>query len=119
MMFALLLRRPTTWAIAVLLLALGIAVWRIDAISDQRETLRTDLAAERAGHAVTRASLAALQRELEQMVRDGELRAQRLAEARAEATEASEALRQQAARIRAQAGGDPCVTPDAVREAGL
>lgn len=102
-----------------LAVALGIVMWRADAISGQREALRDTLAAERAQHAVTRSSLNTLQRELEKMVRDGELRASRLAEARQEQAERSEALREQAARIRAEAGsgGDPCATPAAVREA--
>lgn len=99
--------------------ALGIVMWRADAISADRETLRNTLATERAQHAVTRLSLDTLQAELEKMVSDGELRAARLAEARQEAREDTEALRAQAERIRAQAGsqGDPCVTPAAVRQA--
>lgn len=99
-------------------IALAIVMWRADAISNDRETLRNTLATERAQHAVTRQSLTTLQRELEKMVRDGELRASRLAEARAEQAERTEALRDQAARIAAQgASGDPCETPSSVREA--
>lgn len=99
-------------------LALGIAMWRADVISADREDLRNTLAAERANHAVTRASLATLERELAKMVRDGELRASRLAEARQEQERRSGALREQAARIRAETGVDACVTSDAVRNAG-
>jgi hypothetical protein len=101
-------------------LALGIVMWRADAISEDREALRNTLATERAQHAVTRQSLMILEGELAKMVRDGELRASRLAEARQEQQERTEALRGQAERIRAEgaAEGDPCATPDAVRNAG-
>ena len=100
-------------------LALGIVMWRADAISADREDLRNTLAAERATHAVTRASLATLESELAKMVRDGELRAERLVVALEAQDERSAALRAQAERIRAQAGseGEPCVSPDAVRGA--
>lgn len=102
-----------------LALALGVAMWRADAISGERDKLRTALAGEQARHAVTRQSLATLQRELDAMVKDGEMRAERLAQARREAIEATAGLREQAARIGAVAAspGDPCVTPDAVRGA--
>lgn len=103
--------------IAALLAALALVIWRADAISDDREALRNTLSAERATHAVTRRSLDVLQAELEQLVKDGQLRAERLAEARQEARKETEALREQAERIRAEAGGDPCVTPEAVRKA--
>lgn len=97
-----------------LLIALGIAVWRADAISADREELRNALAAERATHAVTRVSLTTLERELAQMVRDGELRAERLEEALEAQDERSADLRKQAERIRAEGAVDACVTPDAV-----
>lgn len=100
-------------------LALGIVMWRANAISNDREELRNTLATERAQHAVTRQSLTTLENELKKMVRDGELRASRLAEARQEQQERTEALREQAERITAQGtSGDPCVTPEAVRNAG-
>lgn len=101
-----------------LALALGIAMWRADAISDSREEARNALAAERAQHAVTRLSLATLESELAKMVRDGTLRAERLEEAMEAQDERSAALRAQAARVRAEGGVDACVTPDAVRNAG-
>jgi hypothetical protein len=101
-----------------LAVALGVVMWRADSISNDREALRNTLATERAQHAVTRGSLDTLQRELEQMVRDGELRASRLAEAREEQAERTAGLRAQAARIEAEGASDPCVTPDAVRNAG-
>jgi len=105
--------------ILALLIALGVVMWRADAISADREDLRNKLAAEHANHAVTRQSLAVLENELRQMVEDGQLRASRLAEAQREQRGRTQALRDQAARIRADvaSGGDPCVTPDAVREA--
>ena len=104
--------------IIALLIALGIVVWRADGLSEQREALRNTLATERAQHAVTRTSLDTLQRELERMVKDGELRAQRLSEAREAQAKRTADLREEAARIRAE-GGDAgaCETPDAVREA--
>lgn len=102
-----------------LVVAFAVVVWRADAISADRERLRNTLATERATHAVTRQSLATLENELTRMVRDGELRAQRLAEARESVREDTAALREQAARVASQraSGGDPCVTPDAVRGA--
>lgn len=100
-----------------LALALGIVMWRADAISADREEQRNALAAERAQHAVTRLSLATLEAELGQMVRDGELRAERLEEAMEAQDERSADLRAQAARVRSEGGVDACVTPDAVRGA--
>lgn len=98
-------------------IALAIVMWRADAISADREAMRNTLAAERAQHAVTRQSLATLESELGKMVRDGELRAERLEEALEAQDERSAALRAQAERIRAEGGVDACVTPDAVRGA--
>ena len=104
--------------IIALLIALGIVVWRADGLSEQREALRNTLATERAQHAVTRTSLDTLQRELERMVKDGEIRAQRLSEAREAQAKRTAGLREEAARIRAEGGSEgACETPDAVREA--
>lgn len=100
-----------------LAIALGIAMWRADAISADRDDLRDKLAVSEAQHAVTRASLATLERELAEMVRDGELRAERLAEAMDEQDERTAALKEQAERIAAEGSTDPCVTPEAVRGA--
>lgn len=103
-----------------LVLALGVQTWRLSSAQGDLEDKRNELATELAQHAVTRSSLATLESELGKMVRDGELRAERLEEAMEEQDERSAALREQADRIRAQAdaGGDPCATPDAVRNAG-
>jgi cell division protein FtsB len=104
---------------AVLLVLLGIQTWRLSDAKSDLEDKRNQLAASEAQHSVTRASLSTLESELAKMVRDGELRAKRLQEARSEAKEASGALRDRAAALRAQAGSvdDPCVTPDAVKGA--
>jgi cell division protein FtsB len=118
-LFAPLAMKVTGGIAALLLVLLGIQTWRLSSAQDALEDKRNELAASEAQHAVTRASLATLEGELAKMVRDGELRAQRLAEARSEAKEASDALRGRAEALRAQAGsvGDPCVTPDAVKGA--
>lgn len=117
-MLTALLKNPFAIAAGALTLALAVVMWRADAISDSREEVRNALAAERATHAVTRQSLLTLERELGKMVRDGELRAERLAEAMEAQDERTEALREQAERIRADgASSDPCATPDSVRGA--
>lgn len=106
---------------ALLLVLLGVQTWRLSSAQADLETKRNQFAASEAQHAVTRASLAALESELAKMVRDGEVRAERLEEAMEAQDERSAALRARAEALRAQAGsvGDPCVTPDAVRESGL
>lgn len=102
-----------------LLLALGVQTLRLADTHGDLEDKRNELATEVAQHAVTRQSLATLERELRKMVADGELRASRLAEARQEQQERTEALREQAARIAAEGASEgDCVTPDAVRNAG-
>lgn len=102
-----------------LVIALGVQTLRLSNAHGDLEDKRNELATEMAQHAVTRLSLGTLQRELEKMVRDGEMRASRLAEARQDAKERTVALLSQADAIRAAgASEDPCATPDAVRNAG-
>lgn len=101
-----------------LVVALGVQTWRLSSAHSEIEDQRNALATEVAQHAVTRSSLAALESELGKMVRDGELRAERLVEAMEAQDERSAALRAQAARVRSEGGVDACVTPDAVRNAG-
>lgn len=102
--------------------ALGVVMWRADAISAQRDALQTKLAGEEARHAVTRQSVDVLETALARFVGDG--KARRVSQlAAVEAQQArSEAMRNYAARIRAEmadfAADDPCdcSTPDFVME---
>ena len=117
-LFAPLAMKVAAGIILALIVALGIALWRADAISDERERLRNSLAASEAQHAVTVASLDALSAEMEKMVRDGELRRERLSEALEHAKTEGELLRDQADAIRAAAGdATDCVTPGVVLDA--
>lgn len=104
-------------AFLVLFAALGVVVWRADAISDQREALRTKLATEQAQHAVTRQSVATLTVELQRLVREGEVRKERVDAAMAKVALDTEPLRQEAARIEREGLGADY--PDALRKAGL
>ena len=83
-------------AVAALAIALALVMWRADSISKQRDAYRDNLTAEETRHAVTRTSLASLELRLAAMVRDGELRQERLDKAM-KAVEADTApLRQRA-----------------------
>jgi hypothetical protein len=104
-----------TGIIALLVIALSLVIWRADAISEDREHQRNLAAQERAFHEVTKRSLATLEEELASMVRDGQLRADRLAQAQQEQEQQTEALREEAERIRAEGVEDACVTPEIVR----
>jgi Lon protease-like protein len=84
---------------AVLAIALAFVVWRADQISEARDAYKDKLAVEETRHAVTRASLASLQLRLAAMVREGELRKERLDKAMRE-TEAQVApLREEARKL--------------------
>lgn len=107
--------RVSAGIIVALVIALSLVVWRADAISRDREDQRNLVAQEKAFHNVTKQSLATLEDELASMVRDGQLRADRLAQARREQEVKTEALREEAARIRAEGVEDACVTPAIVR----
>ncbi|UPT53067.1 hypothetical protein [Synechococcus phage Yong-M3-232] len=88
-------------AALALALALAIVIWRADSISAQRDAYRDNLTAEQTRHAVTRASLASLELRLAVMVREGELRQERLEKAM-KAVEAETApLREQARALEA------------------
>ena len=100
--------------IIALVLALGISMVRANAISNDREKLRNNLSAANANHAVTRASLDALDQQLAEMVHAGELRAGRLAEAMLAAEEQTSDLRAEAALIEAQGVDETCRTPRAI-----
>lgn len=55
-------------------LALGVVMWRADAISAQRDALRTQLAQEQATHAVTRLSVGRLEAEIARIMADAKAR---------------------------------------------
>lgn len=82
-----------------LLIALGIAIWRADAISESRDEARKALATEEVRHDVTRASLASLELRLAELVREGELRKARLEEALEKVERDTAPLRKQADQI--------------------
>lgn len=79
-----------------LLIALGFALWRADSLSDARDEAQRQLVTEEARHAVTRQSLASLAQRLTDMVRDGELRQERLSDAMMEVRQETAELRRQA-----------------------
>lgn len=83
-----------TGATVALLIALGAVMWRADAISADRDAEREARIAEGVRHEVTRASLDSLTLRMAEMVRDGELRAERLDEAMADVAEDTAPLRE-------------------------
>lgn len=82
-----------------LVVALGVAMWRADAISASRDEARKALATEEVRHDVTRASLAGLELRMAELVRDGELREERLREALEQVAKETAPLRKQADQI--------------------
>ncbi|RPF70434.1 hypothetical protein [Aurantiacibacter spongiae] len=85
---------------AALALALGIALWRADAISEQRDRAVEQRALAEAGHAVTRASLDRLEGELAAFVQEGKLTRAEAVTAMIEAQDAGEDMRRAAAQQR-------------------
>lgn len=55
-------------------LALGVVMWRANAISAQRDALRTELASEQARHAVTRQSVGFLTTQIDKIMADAKAR---------------------------------------------
>lgn len=106
-------------ALLAALVIIALLMWRADRISADRDKLRNLYAASEANHSITRGSLAALERELGLMVKDGTLRADRLRDAMEAQIGASQALQDQADRIMTEGATDACVTPGAVMGAGL
>lgn len=108
--------------ILALLLAFGFVAWRADTFSDRLEQSRNSLAAEKAAHAVTRASLDNLQQRMAVFIADGKRRSQAAQRALERQESHSAALGEQIARIRAErpssAAAAACETPAAVRRAG-
>lgn len=101
-----------------LAIALGVVMLRADAISKSREQVRNDLAAERAGHAITRNSVATLEASLSKFVGAGKAaRVAQLASIEAQAKDNAE-LQSQADAIRAEMatlGKDgSCKTPGSI-----
>lgn len=77
-------------------LALAVTMWRADSISEARDKAEDQVVVETTKHAVTAASLDALELRLAAMVADGELRAERLSKAQAEVAKETAPLRAQA-----------------------
>lgn len=101
-----------------LAIALGIALWRADAIASDRETIRNNLATERAQHAVTRNSVDTLTASLAKFVGAGQAaRIAQLASIEAQA-EDNARLQGQADAIRAEmaqlAPDGRCATPSSI-----
>ena len=120
-LFAPLAMKVSGGIIAALLIALGIVVWRADAISADREKLRNALATERATHAVTRQSVATLEDALARFIGAGKAsRAAQLAAIEAQAGDSAE-LQAQAEAIRAEvatlAPDGRCITPRSILNA--
>lgn len=105
-----------------LAVALGIAMWRADAISNDREAIRNNLATERANHAVTRNSVAILEDSLAKFVGAGNAaRAAKLASMEAQAKD-SEMLELEARAMRREMetwnDDGSCTTPGSILGAG-
>lgn len=75
-----------------LAVALGIVMWRADAISEDRDALRDSLAQEEARHAVTRQSVGTLEAVIEDLNEQAEQRAEAFAEAQELAKERDKEL---------------------------
>lgn len=104
-------------------IAMGIAclalLWSNSGLRDSLSKKHDALVTEQALHAVTAASLDALEAELQAMVDEGEARAERVAEAQEEAAERAADMQADIERIGGADISDPCVTPDEILEAGL
>lgn len=100
--------------VAVLVMALAVTMMRADAISEERDLLRNRLEVQQANHAVTKASLEKLERDMARMVNEGAIREQRVNQALATQQERSAVLREEAAKIIAEGVTDPCRSPQAV-----
>lgn len=77
------------------------------------------LALSEAQHAVTRQSLKTLEQEMAELVHAGELRAERLTDAMAQAQDDAAELRREADVIRRAGVRTDCVTPDEIRRSGI
>ncbi len=109
--------RRIPWQVYAGLALLAVWYWERDRHADAREAeVRAE---EQAAHAVTKASLEALAKDLAVMVREGEQRTERLAAAKERAERDAKALRRSIDRLRGADTSNPCVTPREVLDAGL
>jgi hypothetical protein len=124
--FSALTAKIASGAALALFLALGVVMWRADAISDQRDALRDKLAASDAKLAVSKASIDTLTASITELNNRALASAQAYAAAKVEAAKASARLdalsRESDRRIAAlraaakeQYNGD-CPTPEALAE---
>lgn len=106
-------------AALALLIALGVVMWRADAISAQRDALRDKLAVSNAKLAVSNASIATLEQSLAAYIGAGRAaKVSQLAAVKAQETDSAK-LKAEADAIRAEVvrGGNGCGTPESVRKA--
>ena len=82
--------------VVALAIALAVTVWRADTISEQRDTARKQVVTEQALHAVTAASLDSLSAQMAALVKEGQLRKERLSEALVKVERDTAPLREQA-----------------------
>lgn len=97
--------------------ALGITMWRADAISNQRDKARDALSMEQAKHAITRQSLQTLEKTLADYIQKGREREEAAQKALEKQKAVSRSLDRQIERIRAEAAPEDCETSEAVMEA--
>lgn len=102
---------------AALAIALAVVMWRANAISNDREAIRNALATETARHAVTRQSVETLQGELAKLVREGDIRRERVVEAMKRVEKDTKPLRDTAERI--ERDGLPDDYTGMLKDAGL
>jgi hypothetical protein len=118
MMFGALWAKIATGTAALALVIAGVQTWRLSGARADLETKRNQLATEKAAHAVTRASLTALQTRLSDMIAAGERQQQAAQEAAQAQKPRSAALDRQIEAIRAEKPAEgKCETPRAVMEA--
>lgn len=77
-----------------LAIALGVVMWRADAISEDRERIRNALATEKANHAVTRQSVQTLADKIAELNREANARADAFEAAKRAAAAETERLRE-------------------------
>jgi len=104
--------------IAALVLALGICWigWTSDANRADRNAEK--LALSEANHAVTAASYESLSKQMEAMVSAGEMRAERLNDAMAQAQDDADGALDEAERLRAEGVRVECTTSDSIMGSG-
>ena len=106
-----------TGAALALLVALGVVMWRADAISADREALRDKLALSEARHAVTRQSVETLAGEMKRLVAEGEVRKERVDKAMEQVGKDTAPLRAEAERIAREGLGEDYA--ERLKESGI